>query len=41
MGRSDYKGVEPMLNAFDETWSSWMRDLKVGRARIFVPEAMI
>lgn len=40
-GRSDYEGVEPMLNAFDETWSSWMRDLKVERARIFVPEAMI
>lgn len=40
-GRSDFEGVEPLLNAFDETWSSWMRDLKVGRARIFVPEAMI
>lgn len=40
-GRSDFEGVEDMLNAFDETWSSWMRDLKVGRARIFVPEAMI
>lgn len=40
-GRSDYEGIEPMLNAFDETWSSWMRDLKVGRARIFVPEALL
>lgn len=40
-GRSDYEGVEPMLNAFDETWSSWMRDLKVGRARIFIPEAFL
>jgi len=40
-GRSDFEGVEPLLNGFDEVWSSWMRDLKVGRARIFVPEAMI
>lgn len=40
-GRSDYEGAEDMLQSFDETWSSWMRDLKVGRARIFVPEAMI
>jgi A118 family predicted phage portal protein len=40
-GRSDYEGIEPMLNSFDETWSSWMRDLKVGRARIFVPEALL
>lgn len=40
-GRSDFEGVEPLLNAFDETWSSWMRDLKVGRARIFVPSSFV
>jgi len=40
-GRSDFEGVEPMFNSLDETWSSWMRDLKLGRARVFVPEAML
>ena len=40
-GRSDFEGIEPLLNAFDETWSSWMRDLKVGRARIFIPDAYL
>jgi len=36
-GRSDYEGVVPMFHAFDETWSSWMLDLKAGRSRIFIP----
>lgn len=40
-GRSDFEGVEPMFNSLDETWSSWMRDLKLGRARVFVPEALL
>lgn len=40
-GRSDFEGNEGMLNSFDETWSSWMRDLKVGRARLLVPEAYL
>lgn len=40
-GRSDFEGVEPLLSGFDETWSSWMRDLKTGRSRIFVPEAYV
>lgn len=40
-GRSDYLGVEAELNALDETWSSWMRDLKVARSRVFVDESML
>lgn len=38
LGRSDYAGVEPELNAIDEAWSSYMRDLKIGRGRIFIPQ---
>lgn len=41
LGRSDYAGVEPELNALDETWSSLMRDLKVARSRIFVDESLM
>lgn len=40
-GRSDYQGVESQLNQLDETWSSWMRDLKVARSRVFVDESML
>ncbi|GAA4176540.1 phage portal protein [Gryllotalpicola koreensis] len=38
LGRSDYAGVESELNAVDEAWSSYMRDLKIGRGRIFIPQ---
>ncbi|MEV0379797.1 phage portal protein [Nonomuraea sp. NPDC050643] len=38
IGRSDYAGVEPLMDALDETWTSWMRDLRLGKARIIVPE---
>ncbi|MFY1658569.1 phage capsid protein [Micromonospora sp. WMMD1274] len=38
LGRSDYDGVEPMLDGLDEAWSSLMRDLRLGVARLYVPE---
>jgi A118 family predicted phage portal protein len=38
LGRSDYAGVEPVMDALDEAWSSWMRDLRLGKARLVVPE---
>jgi hypothetical protein len=38
VGRSDYDGVEALMDALDETWTSWMRDLRLGRARIIVPQ---
>jgi hypothetical protein len=37
LGRSDYAGAEPVLDALDETYSSWMRDVKLAKARIMVP----
>jgi len=40
-GRSDYAGVEPLMGALDETWTSWMRDLRLGKARIIVPQSML
>jgi A118 family predicted phage portal protein len=41
LGRSDYQGVEPFLDALDETWTSWMRDLRLGKGRIIVPAAYL
>lgn len=34
LGRSDLDGIEPLLDALDETYSSWMRDIRLGKARI-------
>jgi hypothetical protein len=41
LGRSDLAGVEPLLDALDETYSSWMRDIRLGKARILVPSAYL
>ncbi|NUP02073.1 MAG: phage portal protein [Nonomuraea sp.] len=41
LGRSDYAGIEPMMDALDESWTSWMRDLRLGKARVVVPQSML
>ena len=41
IGRSDFAGCEPFLDALDETWTSWMRDLRLGQARIVVPDEFL
>ncbi|MFJ6566631.1 hypothetical protein ACIQNU_04375 [Streptomyces sp. NPDC091292] len=41
LGRSDYAGVEPLMDALDESWSSWMRDLRLGKARLLLPQSML
>ena len=41
LGQSDLSGVESLLDALDETYTSWMRDIRLGRARIVVPENML
>lgn len=37
LGRSDFSGVEGLMDALDETMSSWMRDIRLGKARLIVP----
>ncbi|VDG76173.1 phage portal protein, putative, A118 family [Actinobaculum suis] len=41
LGRSDYDGVEQLFDALDETWTSWMRDLRLARARILISKDML
>ena len=41
LGRSDYSGVEPLMDALDETWTSWMRDIRLGKARLIVPKTYL
>jgi len=37
LGRSDFSGVEGLMDALDECYTSWIRDLRLGRGRIIVP----
>lgn len=41
MGRSDLQGVTPWLDALDEAYSSWWRDIRLAKARIHMPESMM
>jgi len=41
LGRSDYDGVEAMMDALDEVWTSWMRDMRLARARLIVPQEFL
>ncbi|KAB1647481.1 phage portal protein [Pseudoclavibacter sp. CFCC 14310] len=41
LGRSDFEGLDGMFDALDETWSSWMRDIRLAKARLMVPEGTL
>lgn len=42
LGRSDYAGgVEALFDALDEAWTSWMRDLRIGKGRLIVPRSYL
>ncbi|TKR27143.1 phage portal protein [Cellulomonas hominis] len=38
LGRSDFDGLEPLFDALDETYSSWMRDIRLAKARLLVDQ---
>lgn len=40
-GQSDFQGIEGIMDALDETWSSWMRDIQDGKGRIIVADALL
>lgn len=41
LGRSDYAGTEGLMDALDETYTSWMRDIRIGRGRLVVDKEYI
>jgi hypothetical protein len=41
LGRSDYSGSETLLDALDETITSWMRDIQLAKARLIVPQGYL
>ncbi|MGW2484951.1 phage portal protein [Streptomyces sp. NPDC001571] len=41
-GRSDYDApLHDLMDALDETWSSWMRDIRLARGRLIVPDSYL
>ena len=40
-GRSDYHGVETLMDALDEVFSAWMVDVQIARGKIHVPSGYI
>ncbi|CAL9529382.1 phage portal protein [Streptomyces sp. enrichment culture] len=41
IGRSDYQGLHDLFDSLDEVWTSWMRDIRLARARLIVPEGYL
>lgn len=41
LGRSDLEGVEQKLDALDELYSAWLRDIRLGKGRLIVGESML
>jgi hypothetical protein len=42
LGRADIEGpITEFLDAHDEAWSSWMRDLKIGRGRLYISQSFL
>lgn len=41
LGVSDYQGAETFLSAIDETYTSWMRDVRLAKSRIIVPSGYL
>lgn len=41
MGRADTQGLESLMSSIDEAWSSLMRDIRLGKRRIIVPDEFL
>jgi len=41
LGESDLQGIIGLMDAIDETYTNWVRDLRIARGRIIVPEYML
>ncbi|MEJ6490714.1 phage portal protein [Leucobacter sp. USCH14] len=40
-GRSDFAQLHGLFDDLDQAWSSWMRDLRLGRGRLFIPDTYL
>lgn len=40
-GRPDVEQLSGLLRSIDDTWTSWIRDLRLGKARLVVPQGYL
>ena len=38
LGRSDYSGIEGLMDSLDEVYTSWVKDIVLAQAKILIPE---
>jgi hypothetical protein len=41
IGRSDFQGIRDLFVSLDDVWTSWMRDIRLARARLIVPDGYL
>lgn len=41
LGRSDYAGIEGVMDALDETYSLWVKEIRLARLRLIVPDSYL
>lgn len=41
LGRSDLDGIEPLMDSLDEAYTALMRDVRLGKARIFASKELL
>lgn len=41
LGRSDYSGLEGMMDSLDEIFSSWVKDIVMAQAKVLLPESYL
>lgn len=41
LGLSDFQGSEGLLDSLDETYTSWVRDIRAAKSRIIVPQGYL
>lgn len=41
LGRSDLDGVEQLMDALDEVYTSWMRDVRLGKSRLMIAKSLL
>lgn len=41
LGRSDYSGIEGLMDSLDEVYSLWVREIVLAQGRVFIPESFL
>ncbi len=41
LGQSDYSSLEGLMDALDEAWTSWLRDIRLAKGRVIVKQGYL